>query len=104
MFSKLSSDAIKQEQFNINSLRETFAKTNRNRLSSATGLIVHNSIENFKCISVVTPVHLNSRENLNSLSLLPMTNTNNHLMAALNPAHLSDGSGSYFVSGKYFHC
>ncbi len=49
----------------------------------------------------MTTVHLNSRETLNGLSLLPMTNTGNHLMSALNPAHLTDGSGSYFVSGIF---
>jgi hypothetical protein len=28
-----------------------------------------------------------------------MTNSGSHLMTTLNPAHLSDGAGSYFVSG-----
>jgi hypothetical protein len=28
-----------------------------------------------------------------------MTNSGSHIMTTLNPAHLSDGAGSYFVSG-----
>lgn len=34
-----------------------------------------------------------------------MSNTSGHIMSTLNPAHLSDTAGSYFVSGmnQYFH-
>jgi hypothetical protein len=55
----------------------------------------------FDCFLVVTTVHLNPRETLNGLSVIPMTNTNSHLMATLNPAHLTDGTGTYFVSGIF---
>ncbi|CAF0825078.1 unnamed protein product [Adineta ricciae] len=50
-------------------------------------------------LSIVTIVHLNPRETLNDLSIISMTNTSSHIMATLNPAHISDGTGSYFVSG-----
>ncbi|CAM2711919.1 unnamed protein product [Rotaria socialis] len=50
-------------------------------------------------VLVVTPAHLASRETLNSLSSITMSNTGSHLMSTLNPNHLSDNTGSYFVSG-----
>ena len=52
-------------------------------------------------LSIGNTVHLNLRETLNGLSIIPMTNTSSHIMATLNPAHISDGAGSYFVSGMY---
>lgn len=47
----------------------------------------------------MTAVHLNPRETLNGLSIIPMANTNSHLMSTLNPVHLPDGAGPYFVTG-----
>ncbi|UJR21065.1 hypothetical protein I4U23_024165 [Adineta vaga] len=86
---RLLSESIKQEEFENNSSQNTYSilsqsKTKINQLPAPT---------------VVTTVHLNSRETLNGLSVIPMTNTSSHIMATLNPAHLSDGTGSYFVSG-----
>ncbi|CAF1007297.1 unnamed protein product [Adineta steineri] len=87
--SKLLSETIKQEEIENNSLQEIYSKTNRSKTKNIQ----------LPPPTVVTTVHLNPRETLNGLSIIPMTNTNSHLMSTLNPAHLSDGAGSYFVSG-----
>lgn len=50
--------------------------------------------------SVVNTVNLHPLGNLNSVSIIPMTNTGGHLISALNPSHLGDGAGSYFVTGN----
>lgn len=90
-FSKRIRSALKQEQFS------QYPK------SSPTGFyhLIQKLFFYNRFSIVINPVHLNSRETLNSLSLLPMTNTGNHLMATLNPAHLTDASGSYFVTGRF---
>ncbi|CAF4440165.1 unnamed protein product, partial [Rotaria magnacalcarata] len=46
----------------------------------------------------VTSVNLNPRETINGLSNISMANVGAHIMSALNPAHLPDGTGNYFVS------
>jgi len=69
---RLSSERIKQEEFEPNSNR---SKTN------------------------VSQVHLNPRETVNSLSLIPMANVSSHLMSSLNSAHLGEATGNYYVPG-----
>ncbi|CAF2410547.1 unnamed protein product [Rotaria sp. Silwood2] len=87
---ELLSDTIKQEEFENNCIEEAYSISNRSET---------NICQLLPPPTVVTTVHLKPRETLNSLSTLPMTNTSSHLMSTLNPAHLSDGTGSYFVSG-----
>jgi hypothetical protein len=55
----------------------------------------------FSFCLVITSVHLNPRETINGLSAIPMSmpNIGNHLMSSLNPTHLTDGAGTYFVAG-----
>jgi hypothetical protein len=108
LVSKLLSETIKQEEFDNISIQEAYSianrsKTNITQLPPPTGYLFYynKSNKNFHIFifSVVTTVHLNPREILNGLSDIPMTNTSSHLMSTLNPSHLTDGTGSYFVSG-----
>ncbi|CAF3830651.1 unnamed protein product [Rotaria sordida] len=87
---KLLSETIKQEEFENKSLEEVYSIGNLSKT---------NIIQLLSPPTIVTTIHLQSRETLNTISTIPMTNTSGHLMSTLNPAHLSDNVGSYFVSG-----
>jgi len=87
--SKLLSETIKQEGFDNHSTQQTYPIPNRSKTN----------ISQLPPPTVVTTVHLNPRETLNGPSVIPMANTGSHLMSTLNPAHLTDGAGTYFVSG-----
>ena len=78
----MSSETIKQEEFEHNSSTDFYSKTNSSRST------------------VTRSVHLNPRETVNSLSLIPMANVSSHLMSTLNSSHLSDATGNYYVPGK----
>ncbi|CAF3407682.1 unnamed protein product [Rotaria sp. Silwood1] len=87
---KLLSETIKQEEFEKQSIEEAYSISNRSNTNISQLLPPP---------TVVTAIPLKPRETLNSVSTIPMTNTSSHLMSTLNPAHLSDSAGSYFVSG-----
>lgn len=50
---------------------------------------------------MISSVHLNPRDTIHGLSSISMSmaNIGGHLMSTLNPSHLPDGNGGYFVSG-----
>lgn len=51
-------------------------------------------------IVVINSLNINPRETINGLSAISMANVSAHIMSALNPSHLPDGAGAYFVTGK----
>ena len=54
----------------------------------------------FRCACTGVPsIHLSPSETVHALRLAPMTNVGSHLISNLNPTHLSDATGTYFVPG-----
>jgi hypothetical protein len=89
IFSKLSSETIKQEQFENQEYSIIKSKLTTNQSKTNT----------IRPTTGITHLPLNSRETINGLSAISMANISGHLMSTLNPSHLPNGTGAYFVSG-----